>query len=139
MPAHLQTAAESAAEAQNSNISLNEEKSVEKVQAEEVQAEFAGEISKLNETLSQPGVIRSVALTGLFVLAIFYTLYFAREILLPITLALLLNFLLRPLIARMDKWGVRPFFGAFLVLFLFFAAIGFSFYELAHPAAHWME
>ena len=46
----------------------------------------------------RPFDIRSVALTGLFLLAIFYTMYFVRSLLLPIVLALLLSYLLRPIV-----------------------------------------
>ena len=39
---------------------------------------------------------RSLAITGIFVMLLFYTLYFAAPVLIPITLALLLNMLLAP-------------------------------------------
>ena len=40
----------------------------------------------------------SSPLVGLFTLAIFYTLYVVREFLLPVILALVLCFLLRPVV-----------------------------------------
>ncbi|HVR06939.1 MAG TPA: hypothetical protein VMW75_02730, partial [Thermoanaerobaculia bacterium] len=43
------------------------------------------DIHKLGESLRSPGG-RSVATTGLFVLAAFYTLYFCRSLLLPLVL-----------------------------------------------------
>ena len=54
------------------------------------------------ELLQRPFGVRSIALTGLFVLAVFYTIYFMRSILLPIVLALLLR-LLRALRLRVTR------------------------------------
>src|SRR5437773_8125468 len=47
------------------------------------------------ELLQKPFDVGSIALTGLFILALFYTIYFMRSVLLPIVLALLLSYLLR--------------------------------------------
>ena len=46
---------------------------------------------RLPELLRGPFDIRSIALTGIFILAIFYTIYFMRAVLLPVVLALLLS------------------------------------------------
>ena len=51
--------------------------------------------------------IRSVSLTGLFVLASFYTLYFARDFILPILLAWILSSLLAPIV-RLFKTCAYP-------------------------------
>ncbi|HEY2625206.1 MAG TPA: hypothetical protein VGI41_00495, partial [Candidatus Udaeobacter sp.] len=48
--------------------------------------------------LRRPFDVRSIALTGLLILAVFYTIYFMRSILLPIVLALLLSYLFRPIV-----------------------------------------
>lgn len=82
--------------------------------------------------------IRSVALTGIFILLVFYTFYFARAVLLPITLALLLNFLLRPVIGALERIHIRPALGAALVLLAFVAVVGAAGYELSRPAAQWV-
>ena len=55
------------------------------------------------ELLAAPDVKQSFALTGLFLLALFYTLYFGRAFFLPIVLALLLNFLLSPVVRGLKK------------------------------------
>jgi predicted PurR-regulated permease PerM len=81
----------------------------------------------------------SYALTGLFVLGIFYTAYFARAVLIPITMAIILNFVLAPLtreITRRVRWP-HPI-SAVLVVILFFGAIAFAFTLLSSPAADWM-
>src|SRR5947208_8746133 len=46
---------------------------------------------RIAELLERPFDIRSLALTGLFILAVFYTIYYLRSVLLPIVLALLLS------------------------------------------------
>ncbi|HYX23300.1 MAG TPA: AI-2E family transporter, partial [Thermoanaerobaculia bacterium] len=61
------------------------------------------DIKKLRDLLEGPFGVKSLALTGLLVLAAFYTLYFGREFFLPIILALLLSFLLSPIVRFMKK------------------------------------
>ena len=51
---------------------------------------------RLPDLLQKPFDIRSFALSGLFILALFYTMYFMRSVLLPIVLALLLSYLFKP-------------------------------------------
>ncbi|HJU05448.1 MAG TPA: AI-2E family transporter [Nitrospiraceae bacterium] len=82
--------------------------------------------------------IRSLALTGLFVMACFYTLYWGRGIFLPITLALLLSFLLAPLIRALRKLAMPEPVGAALVLLTLLAVVGYGAYRLSEPAAQWM-
>ena len=58
---------------------------------------------RMHDLLQRPFDVRSIALTGLFLLAIFYTIYFLRSLLLPIVLALLLSYLLRPVVRGIAK------------------------------------
>jgi predicted PurR-regulated permease PerM/methylmalonyl-CoA mutase cobalamin-binding subunit len=64
----------------------------------------------------------------LFILAAMLTalaaLYFAREILLPIALAILLSFLLTPLADRLERWGFPRALAVVLVVFMSFAVLG---------------
>jgi predicted PurR-regulated permease PerM len=80
---------------------------------------------------------RSIEVTLLTVLAVLYTLYFARGFLIPIVFALLLNFLLSPLIRRMAKHHVKAPVGALLVVVLLLTGIGWGTYGLAAPAQRW--
>ncbi len=66
--------------------------------------------------VSSPLDVRSVMLTGLFVLALFYTFYLASEFVLPVVLALLLNFLLRPAVRTLRKARVPEAVGAAIIL-----------------------
>ncbi len=81
---------------------------------------------------------RSVMITGLFILALFYTLYLARDFFLPIILAILLHFLLRPAVRLLKKARLPEELGAALVLIVLISAFGFGFYELSGPASTWI-
>src|SRR5436305_11961541 len=72
--------------------------------------------SRIAEVLQKPFDVRSVALTGLFILAVFYTIYFLRSVLLPNVLALLLSYLLRPVVRILVRITIPTFFGAALIL-----------------------
>ncbi len=97
------------------------------------------DIKKLGDMLEGPLGIRSLALTGLFVLAAFYTLYFARSFFLPIILALLLSFLLTPVVRFLKRLRLPGALAAALVVFGFVGGVGFGFYELSGPAYEWAE
>jgi predicted PurR-regulated permease PerM len=94
---------------------------------------------RMPELLQRPFDIRSVALTGLFILALFYTMYFARAVLLPVVLALLLSYLFRPIVRALGKIGIRPSVGAAIVLLTAVATIGYGVSFLSTPAAGWLE
>src|ERR1051325_3655837 len=84
--------------------------------------------------------IKSFALTGLFVLAVFYTMYFMRAILLPLVLALLLSYLLRPIIRSLrSRLHIPAPVGAAVTLLLLAALIGYGISSLAAPAAEWLK
>jgi predicted PurR-regulated permease PerM len=80
----------------------------------------------------------SVEATLLTVLAVLYTLYVARDFLIPIVFALLLNFLLSPLIRRLARIHIKPPIGAAIVVILLVGAIGGGVYQLTGPAQRWI-
>jgi predicted PurR-regulated permease PerM len=82
--------------------------------------------------------VRAVALTGLFTLAIVYTLYFARSFLLPVVLAILLSFLLAPLMRAFKRIHVPQAIAAALVMFTFVGATLYGMYALSGPASSWI-
>lgn len=67
-------------------------------------------------------IIRRLML-GSFLLALFTATYFARDVLLPIVLAILLTLTLRPVVRGMQRVGIAPGFSAVLVML----AIGLGF------------
>ena len=94
---------------------------------------------RMPHLLQRPFDIRSFALTGLFVLAVFYTMYFMRAVLLPIVLALLLSYIFKPLLRGLGKWGIRPAFASAILLLGLVALIGYGVSFLAAPAAGWLD
>jgi predicted PurR-regulated permease PerM len=94
--------------------------------------------SRMAEVLQKPFDVRSVALTGLFILAVFYTIYFLRAVLLPIVLALLLSYLLRPIVRTLARIKIPTFFGAALILITLLAVITLGASALTAPAAAWL-
>jgi len=83
--------------------------------------------------------VRSIALTGLFVLAVFYTLYFMRSILLPIVLALLLSYLVRPIVRGLARLKIPLPVGAAFVLMGLLAVVGYGMSALVTPAVGWLQ
>lgn len=96
------------------------------------------DIKRLGEALRDRVEVRSIAITGLFVLAAFYTLYFARAFLLPIVLAVLLDFLLSPLIRGMKRARIPEPLSAALVIVVLLGTAGFAIYGLVDPAKEWV-
>ena len=82
---------------------------------------------------------KSIALKGLFVIASFYTLYFTRDLILPFTLALLLNFLLRPVVRALKKIKIPELAGAAFVLIALLGSAGYGVLRLSGPAAEWIN
>jgi predicted PurR-regulated permease PerM len=94
---------------------------------------------RLTDVLRRPFDIKSVALTGLFVLAVFYTMYFMRAMMLPLVLALLLSYLLAPLVRALGRIRIGPPFAAALVLLSLIGLLVYGISFLSEPAAGWLE
>jgi predicted PurR-regulated permease PerM len=93
---------------------------------------------RIAELLERPFDVRSVALTGLFILAVFYTTYFLRSVLLPIVLAWLLSYLLRPIVRALARIKIPTLLGAALILITLLSAITLGVSALATPVAGWL-
>ena len=96
------------------------------------------DLGKTEEALFERIEFRSLAITGLFILALFYTLYFAQAFFLPIVLAILFNLLLSPLIRALKRAGIPEPLGAALVIVALLGAAGGSVYGLSGPAKEWV-
>lgn len=81
--------------------------------------------------------MRGAGVTTLTVLALLYTIYFARSFLLPIVVALLLSFLFSPVVRALARFKVRPPVGAGLVILGLLGTVGFVGYELSGPVETW--
>jgi predicted PurR-regulated permease PerM len=86
-----------------------------------------------------PGGVTAAGLVGLLVLGVLYTLYFARTLLVPITAAILLGFLLKPLIRLLHNFGIPEMVGTVVVFLTFIVTVGMSVYLLAPPASRMLS
>lgn len=91
------------------------------------------------EPLAGSPDLRTVAVTGLFVLALIWAIGVARPVLLPLVAAGLLSFLLSPLVRGLARLHVPRAASAGVVVVLLVAAVGFGIQQLAGPAAGWLE
>lgn len=83
--------------------------------------------------------LQTVFLGGLFTLGIFYTLYLAAEIFIPISLALLLNLLLAPAVLGLQRYRVPAPLGAAVILLLFLGTVIAAVFYLSEPAKTWID
>src|SRR5438105_3575764 len=83
------------------------------------------------------GGIPALAVKGLFVLALFYTIYFTRSLLLPIVLALLFSLILYPAVRSLKRIRVPEALGAALVVGTLAGLLGTGLYQLFDPAMEW--
>ncbi|MGI8497871.1 MAG: AI-2E family transporter [Gemmatimonadaceae bacterium] len=95
------------------------------------------DITRITAAVESPQA-RGVALTIIAILALVASMHFARPFLLPITLAVLLNLLLSPVIRALARMHIPPPFGAGLVIILFLGGLGTAIYQLATPAETWI-
>ena len=80
-----------------------------------------------------------ISVIGLFVLAVIYTLHFARDLLLPITLAVIFALLLSPGVEFAVRYRVPRALASLLAVLLLAATAGASLYALSTPAAQWVQ
>jgi predicted PurR-regulated permease PerM len=119
----------------SNGVNMNEGTRSDKVSTSETDKTETGFGGEGDE---QTGRNRSIAITGLFILAFFYTLYFTRAFLLPIVLALLLTFLLRPAVRALKRVKIPEVASAALVLILLLGVVGYGTVRVSRPAAEWM-
>ena len=86
-----------------------------------------------------PSDAKTIFLGGLFFLAAFVTFYFAREIILPIVLAVILKLVLNPVVRGLHRLYVPRAIGALLAIVILFGAISGFVALLSGPAAGWAE
>jgi predicted PurR-regulated permease PerM len=80
----------------------------------------------------------SAATTALLGLAALHTVYFARDLLLPVTAAYFLKLALTPLVRGLRRGGVPEALGAALVLGATLGVVGLSAYQMIGPANDWI-
>jgi len=95
----------------------------------------------LSETLAHPlpPSARSIALLGLLLIAMGTVLYLARVVFIPLTFALMLSFLLSPVVTRLSKLHIPRPVGAALVVLVLLGGAGFAALQLSDPASDWID
>jgi len=82
--------------------------------------------------------VRTIALATLAVLAVAYTLYFARAFFLPVALALLLNFLLSRAVRFLVRFRLTERVARGVVMLLVVGGLSLSAYTLTDPMQGWI-
>jgi predicted PurR-regulated permease PerM len=75
--------------------------------------------------------VRNIALTVLAVIAAILTLRYAQSVLIPIVIAVLISYVLGPMVDSLARHGVARWLGAALVLALVCGGLGYGVYTLA--------
>jgi predicted PurR-regulated permease PerM len=70
---------------------------------------------------------------------IILTLYFARDLLAPLAFALVLNFLLAPAVALLERWRLSRALSVVLVILIFFSGLGVTGWVVARQLVHVAE
>jgi len=75
----------------------------------------------------------------LLVIGIFYTLYFAKSLILPVLLALFLTCLLKPIVYHLRRLGLPESVGAAVAVLSLAGFVVTGVYQLSDPAAKWLD
>jgi predicted PurR-regulated permease PerM len=96
--------------------------------------------SRLSEQIARslPPSARSLAVVGLLLIAVGTVLYLARVVFIPLTFALMLSFVLSPVVSWLRRLWIPRAVGAAVVVVLLLASAAFAAAELATPAADWI-
>ena len=78
-----------------------------------------------------------LAVIGLFLLAVTAALNVAQPFIMPIVIALMLTFLLKPMVTALARIHIPETIGAVLVIAVFFSLISFAVSRLVQPATEW--
>ena len=101
-------------------------------------AEPGGPVPDIEKTEDALTRRRPASLAILTVLAVLYSLYFARDFLVPIVFAVLLNFLLSPAVRALTRWRIPPPLSGAVIVLALLGAIGGGAYALSGPAYGWI-
>ena len=108
--------------------------------------ELPDDVDPADEAASAPSAdtvlggidLAKVAVVGVFVLGVLYTLHFARSFFLPIVIAVLLDFLLSPIVRALKRVKVPEPIGAAFVMIVLVGALIFAGMRLAPAASGWL-
>ena len=104
----------------------------------EIQAEDFADLTRSTDEMPLPTDLRTLLLLGIFVLLSFYTLYFTREIAIPIVFAFVLNLLLQPAMRALTRLYLPRTIAALLMILVFFGTVAGIGVSISSPAANWI-
>jgi predicted PurR-regulated permease PerM len=78
-------------------------------------------------------------MTWLLVLGVLYTLYFAKNLLFPVFIALYLTMFLKPLVRGLQRLWIPPVIGAAVIVALVLSIFFSAFVWLSTPAGEWLD
>jgi predicted PurR-regulated permease PerM len=89
--------------------------------------------------LQMPVDVRSAALVVLCVLAVVFTLHWAKAVFVPLMLSLLLTYALEPLVALLERLKISRWIGAAVILLSLGGAVGWTGYSLSGSATELLD
>lgn len=115
------------------------ESSIPQAQSESPGADVAEAGGKSSLAFLQASSVTRAAAIGLFALALIYTAYFAKPVLLPIFLALMFTILLLPAVRLLTRLRLPQTLSALLVVSTLVAGLTVGAVQLAGPAAEHLD
>jgi predicted PurR-regulated permease PerM len=91
-----------------------------------------------SDRIPLPQDMSTALLVGIFTLMMLYTLYFTREIVMPVLFAGLLNLLLQPVMRLFGKAYIPRFVSAAFLILILFGSFTLLFSSLSGPASAWI-
>lgn len=101
-------------------------------QNQEAERTSPGDLRKDLRTLEAIGF-------GLLAIGIFFAFYYARSVFFPIFLAVILKFLLGPLVRTGERFGIPNVLSAIVLIACGLAVVGVAAWQLMNPARAWLE
>lgn len=89
--------------------------------------------------LQMPVDVRSAALVVLSVLAVVFTLHWAKAVFVPLMLSLLLTYALEPLVGLLERWRISRWIGAAVILLGLGGGVGWTGYSLSGSATELLD
>jgi predicted PurR-regulated permease PerM len=100
---------------------------------------YAGSTLKEPQPAQRRSISQNRALAGIFLIGLFYTLYFARDLILPIVLALFLTALFYPIVNHLHRLRVPESIGSGVVVVMLVGLLALGIYQLSSPFGDWLD
>lgn len=98
----------------------------------------ASDVPKI-QPLRKPLSVTAISVFGIFLLAVFYTCYFARDFFLPVVLAWILSLLLKPAVRFLSFYRIPESIGAGILLLGLLGFFLTGVFLLSGPATSWIQ